>query len=161
DEVKRSIGEAANRRTGDIAAEIAEAKRAALAQWMPKLSDSTTPLNPYRVFWELNQNLPKDRAVITHDSGNVRDQIVPFYESSFPRSYLGWGNSTQLGFSLGVAMGAKLARPDTLVVHCLGDTALGMCGMDLETKVRERIPVLTVLINNGAMGGYEHYMPVA
>ncbi|MBW3540342.1 MAG: hypothetical protein KY476_08735, partial [Planctomycetes bacterium] len=36
-----------------------------------------------------------------------------------------------------------------------------MCGMDLETAVRERIPILTVLVNNGLMGGYERYIPVA
>jgi acetolactate synthase-1/2/3 large subunit len=40
----------------------------------------------------------------------------------------------------------------------LGDTAFGMCGMDFETAVRERIPILTVLINNSAMGGYEKYL---
>src|SRR5262245_44924978 len=36
-----------------------------------------------------------------------------------------------------------------------------MCGMDLETAVRERIPILTVLINNGLMGGYEKHIPYA
>jgi len=36
-----------------------------------------------------------------------------------------------------------------------------MCGLDLETAVRERIPVLTVLVNNGVMGGYERWIPVA
>src|SRR5262249_4459371 len=77
------------------------------------------------------------------------------------RGFLGWGKSTQLGSSLGFAMGAKLAAPDKLVVHFLGDTALGMCGMDLETAVRERIPILTVLVNNSLMGGHEKHIPVA
>src|SRR5262245_38190443 len=36
-----------------------------------------------------------------------------------------------------------------------------MCGMDLETAVRERIPILTVLVNNGLMGGYERHIPLA
>src|SRR5262249_7566456 len=35
------------------------------------------------------------------------------------------------------------------------------CGLDLETAVRERIPILTVLVNNGVMGGYERWIPVA
>ena len=78
-----------------------------------------------------------------------------------PRSFLGWGKSTQLGSSLGFALGAKLAAPDKLVIQFLGDTALGMCGMDLETAVRERIPILTVLVNNGLMGGYEKHIPLA
>jgi thiamine pyrophosphate-dependent acetolactate synthase large subunit-like protein len=77
------------------------------------------------------------------------------------RGFLGWGKSTQLGSSLGFAMGAKLAAPDKLVVHFLGDTALGMCGMDLETAARERIPILTALVNNGLMGGYEKHIPLA
>jgi thiamine pyrophosphate-dependent acetolactate synthase large subunit-like protein len=90
-----------------------------------------------------------------------RDQLAPFWETLIPRSYLGWGKSTQLGSSLGFALGAKLAAPDKLVIHFLGDTALGMCGMDLETAARERIPILTVLVNNGLMGGYERYIPLA
>jgi acetolactate synthase-1/2/3 large subunit len=43
----------------------------------------------------------------------------------------------------------------------MGDTAIGMCGMDLETAVREQIPILVVLLNNGTMGGYERYIPIA
>jgi acetolactate synthase-1/2/3 large subunit len=103
----------------------------------------------------------RKRAIITHDSGTPRDQLAPFWEALTPRGYLGWGKSTQLGSSLGFALGAKLAAPEKLVIHFLGDTALGMCGMDLETAVRERIPILTVLVNNGLMGGYERYIPVA
>jgi acetolactate synthase-1/2/3 large subunit len=58
-------------------------------------------------------------------------------------------------------MGAKLAAQDKLVVHFLGDTALGMCGMGLETAARERIPTLSVLVKNGLMGGYEKHIPLA
>jgi thiamine pyrophosphate-dependent acetolactate synthase large subunit-like protein len=99
--------------------------------------------------------------IVTHDSGTPRDQLAPFWESRIPRGYLGWGKSTQLGSSLGFALGAKLACPEKWVVHFLGDTALGMCGMDLETAARERIPILTLLVNNGLMGGYERNIPVA
>src|SRR4029079_18937479 len=84
-----------------------------------------------------------------------------FWETIAPRSFLGWGKSTQLGSSLGFALGAKLAFPEKLAIHFLGDTALGMCGMDLETAVRERIPILTVLVNNSLMGGYERHIPLA
>ena len=51
-----------------------------------------------------------DRAqtIVTHDSGHSRDQTIPFYEAIVPRGYLGWGNSSQLGYGLGLAMGAKL-----------------------------------------------------
>ncbi len=143
------------------AAEISAAKRAWLSEWRPKLTSDETPLNPYRVLHDLMHVVDRTRTIITHDSGTPRDQLAPFWESLTPRSFLGWGKSTQLGSSLGFAMGAKLAAPDKLVIHFLGDTALGMCGMDLETAVRERIPILTVLVNNGCMGGYERHIPIA
>jgi acetolactate synthase-1/2/3 large subunit len=101
------------------------------------------------------------QTIVTHDSGNPRDQLLPLYESPVPRGYIGWGHSTQLGFSLGCSMGAKLACPDKLVVNFMGDTAIGMVGMDIETAVREQIPILTLVLNNSAMGNYEKYIPVA
>jgi thiamine pyrophosphate-dependent acetolactate synthase large subunit-like protein len=78
-----------------------------------------------------------------------------------PRGYLGWGKSTQLGTGLGLAIGARLANPDWLSVNIMGDAAFGMVGMDFETAVRCRIPVLTIVMNNGLMGGYGEYMPDA
>jgi thiamine pyrophosphate-dependent acetolactate synthase large subunit-like protein len=141
--------------------EISEVKQAWLAEWRPLLTSNETPLNPYRVLHDLMSVVDRERTIITHDSGTPRDQLAPFWETLAPRSFLGWGKSTQLGSSLGFALGAKLARPDKLVIHFLGDTALGMCGMDLETAVRERIPILTVLLNNGLMGGYEKHIPLA
>jgi thiamine pyrophosphate-dependent acetolactate synthase large subunit-like protein len=107
------------------------------------------------------QAVDRTQTIVTHDSGNVRDVVAPFYESLSPRGYIGWGNSTQLGTSLGMAMGAKLAAPEKLVVNFLGDAAFGMCGLDIETAARMRIPILTMLINNSVMGNYESHQPVA
>jgi uncharacterized protein len=143
------------------AAEIAALKRAWLDQWQPLLDSNEVPLNPYRIIRDLANVVDRKNTIITHDSGTPRDQLAPFWESLAPRGFLGWGKSTQLGSSLGFALGAKLACPDKLVIHFLGDTALGMCGMDLETAARERIPILTVLLNNGLMGGYERHIPLA
>jgi acetolactate synthase-1/2/3 large subunit len=142
-------------------AEIRAAKEAWLAKWKAKLTSNETPINPYRVIHELAQVADRDRLILTHDSGTPRDQLTPFWETRIPRGFLGWGKSTQLGSSLGFAMGAKLACPERWAVHFLGDTALGMCGMDLETAARERIPILSLLVNNGLMGGYGRYMPIA
>ena len=58
-------------------------------------------------------------------------------------------------------MGAKLAEPDKLVVQFMGDAAFGMVGMDVETAVREQIPIVTMLLNNSAMGNYERNIPIA
>jgi acetolactate synthase-1/2/3 large subunit len=148
-------------RLNALGAEVRAAREAWRANWLPKLTSEETPINPYRVIHELTQVADRERMIVTHDSGTPRDQLAPFWESRVPRGYLGWGKSTQLGSSLGFALGAKLACPEKWVVHFLGDTALGMCGMDLETAVRERIPILTLLVNNGLMGGYERNIPIA
>ncbi|MDE2813470.1 MAG: thiamine pyrophosphate-dependent enzyme, partial [Gemmatimonadota bacterium] len=97
----------------------------------------------------------------THDSGYPRDQLVPFWRPQVPRGYMGWGKSTQLGYGLGLALGAKLAAPDKQVINIMGDAAFGMAGLDIETAVRAEIPILTVVLNNGVMTHYDHYMPYA
>ena len=55
-----------------------------------------------------------------------------------PRGYLGWGKSTQLGYGLGLALGAKLAAPEKHVINIMGDAAFGMAGLDLETAPSAR-----------------------
>ena len=66
-----------------------------------------------------------------------------------------------MGAGLGYALGAKLAAPEKTVVNLMGDTAVGMCGTDFETASRNKIGTITVIINNGAMGGYEKNIPIA
>jgi acetolactate synthase-1/2/3 large subunit len=157
EEMKRQGGQ----RSASVAPEIKAQRDGWLARWMPKLTTDERPINPYRVIFELNRVVDRARTIITHDAGTPRDQLAPFWETLIPRGFIGWGKSSQLGSSLGLALGAKLAAPDKLVIALMGDTAIGMCGMDLETAVRERIPILIVLMNNGTMGGYERYIPVA
>jgi len=143
------------------AAEVGEVRDAFRERWMPRLTSDAAPLSPYRIVWELMQVTDSDRTVVTHDAGHPRDQIVPFYETTVPRGYLGWGKSTQLGTGFGLALGARLAQPDRLAVNIMGDAAFGMIGMDVETAVRCRIPILTIVMNNGLMGGYGEWMPSA
>ena len=130
---------------------IANVKQEWLAEWMPKLTDDDSPLSPYRVIWDLLHTVDVDNTIITHDAGSPRDQLSPFWVSRTPLSYIGWGKTTQLGTGLGYAMGAKLARPDRLCINVWGDAAIGFTGMDFETAVRERIPILSILLNNFSM----------
>ena len=161
DEVKALEGENGRRGDGAVAEEIKSVKAEWLAEWMPRLTSDDVPISPYRVIWELDHGLDKANSIVTHDSGNPRDQMVPFYTVTTPRSYIGWGNSTQLGSGLGLIMGAKLAAPEKTALNLMGDTAVGMCGTDFETASRNKIGIITVIINNGAMGGYEKNIPIA
>ena len=161
EEVKRQEGEERRREKRCIAAEISTSKQAFLAEWGAKLHADEVPINPYRVITELAKAVDVAKAIVTHDSGFPRDQFVPFWEPVAPRGYLGWGKSTQLGYGLGLALGAKMAAPDKQVVNIMGDAAFGMAGMDVETGARAEIPIMTVVLNNGLMTKYSHYMPAA
>ena len=132
-----------------------------LNQWMPRLTQNTKPLSPYRVIWDLMQTVDLSNTIITHDAGSPRDQLSPFWETVTPLSYIGWGKTTQLGYGLGLAMGAKLAAPQKLCINLWGDAAIGFTGMDFETAVRERIPILSVLLNNFSMAIELKVMAVA
>jgi acetolactate synthase-1/2/3 large subunit len=145
----------------DVPARIQTLREGWLAEWLPKLTCTDTPINPYRVVWELNRMVDKSNTIITHDAGSPRDQITPFWEAIRPLSYLGWGKTTQLGYGLGLAMGAKLARPEALCINIWGDAAIGFTGMDFETAVRERIPILSILLNNFSMAIEIPIMPVS
>ncbi|MBO0834715.1 MAG: hypothetical protein J2P28_04225, partial [Actinobacteria bacterium] len=145
----------------DVPRRIAELRDAWMAEWTPKLTSDVAPISPYRVIAELNRTVDKDRTIITHDAGSPRDQMTPFWEATTPLSYIGWGKTTQLGYGLGLAMGAKLAKPDHLCINVWGDAAIGFTGMDLETAARERIAILSILFNNYSMAIEIPLMPVS
>ena len=143
------------------AREIMEVRTKWLADWAPKRDHNSAPLNPYRVLHDLWKTVDVDNTIITHDAGSPRDQLSPFWISRTPLSYLGWGKTTQLGYGLGLAMGAKLAAPDKLCINVWGDAAIGFTGMDFETAVRERIPILSILLNNFSMAIELKVMPIS
>ncbi len=151
----------AEARKTSVPAEIQSIKKAWLAEWLPKLTSNEKPITPYRVIWDLMHTVDGANTIITHDAGSPRDQISPFWESTKPLSYIGWGKTTQLGYGLGLIMGAKLACPDKLCINVMGDAAIGFTGMDFETAVRERIPILSILFNNFAMAIEVPIMPVS
>lgn len=122
-----------------------------LAEWQAKLNSAEVPMTPYRVLNEFMRVIDPADAIVTHDSGSPRDQILPFYRATTPRGYLGWGKSHQLGTGLGLAIGAKVAAPDKFCVNFMGDAAFGMTGLDFETAVRSSIPHCTIVLNNSTM----------
>ena len=149
------------RDASDVMKEIKQVREEFMAEWMPLLTSNDAPLSPYRVIWEMMHTFDMKNTIITHDAGSPRDQISPFWVSTEPLSYIGWGKTTQLGMGLGLAMGAKLAKPDKLCVNFWGDAAIGFTGMDFETAVRERIPILSCLMNNYSMAIELKVMPIS
>jgi thiamine pyrophosphate-dependent acetolactate synthase large subunit-like protein len=160
-EVKDRLKSQPRGRAAGVTAEIKSINSAWLEQWMPKLTSNSSPLNPYRVIWDLLHTVDVANTIITHDAGSPRDQLSPFWQSTEPMTYIGWGKTTQLGTGLGMAMGAKLAKPDKLCINVWGDAAIGFTGMDIESAVRERLPIMSVLLNNYSMAMELPVMPVS
>jgi acetolactate synthase I/II/III large subunit len=133
------------------AGEIVDERKAWLARWEAKLHSRETPITPYHVMSEFMRVIDPAAAIVTHDSGSPRDQLLPFYQATTPRGYLGWGKSHQLGTGLGLAIGAKVAAPEKFCVNFMGDAAFGMTGLDFETAVRAGVPHLTIVLNNATM----------
>jgi thiamine pyrophosphate-dependent acetolactate synthase large subunit-like protein len=151
EEVRSRLKSKPHGRDGKIIREVADLREEWMGTWMPRLTSNQSPLTPYRVIWDLLNTVDVANTIVTHDSGSPRDQIVPFWRCKTPRSYIGWGKSTQLGYGLGLAMGAKLAAPDKLCINVWGDAAIGFTGMDLETAARSNMPILSILFNNFVM----------
>ena len=159
DAVKGLIGD--NGRKTGATERVKAAKDEWWASWMPYLTNDSKPISPYRVIWELDQNLDRENSIVTHDAGAPRDQIAPFYTATSPHSYVGWGKTTHLGASIPLMIGAKKAMPERMCVAFMGDAAFGMSGLDMETAARAELPITVVLLNNGIMATYPGGTPTA
>jgi len=160
-EVGRQKGPGGGNALASLKEEVAAGKKAWLDEWAKFLDSDEMPLNQYRVIRDLMRTLDRDNVIMTHDSGSPREQMIPFWETTAAGSYMGWGKSTQLGYGLGITMGAKLAAPKKLCINVMGDAAIGMTGMDIETAARNRIAILTIVFNNGVMGAERDVLKIS
>src|SRR2546423_3021560 len=160
-EVARQNAGGGAKALASLQADVAAAKAAWRDEWAKYLDSDEVPINQYRVIRDLMRTVDRDNVIITHDSGSPREQLIPFWEATAPGSYMGWGKSTQLGYGLGIIMGAKLAAPEKLCINVMGDAAIGMTGMDIETAARNRIAILTIVLNNGGMGAERDVLKIS
>jgi acetolactate synthase-1/2/3 large subunit len=121
-------------------------------RWMtvcePLLTSEETPINPFRVTHEFMKLVDPAQTIVLHDAGTVRGTTSQHYIAPKPRSFLGFGVQSAMGWSLGAALGAKKAHPDKLVTAFIGEEALNETAMDIETSVRNNAPILLVVKNN-------------
>jgi acetolactate synthase-1/2/3 large subunit len=160
-EIGRQKGPGGGNALASLKEEVAAGKKAWLDEWAKFLNSDETPLNQYRVIRDMMRTFDRDNVIMTHDSGSPREQMIPFWETTAAGSYMGWGKSTQLGYGLGITLGAKLAAPNKLCVNVMGDASFGMTGMDIETAARNRIAILTVVFNNGVMGAERDVLKIS
>ncbi|MHB8756758.1 MAG: thiamine pyrophosphate-binding protein [Bacillota bacterium] len=139
------------KRRATAEAEIATIKAKWRADWQSRLTSDEVPINPYRVTHEVMSLLKPEETILMHDAGTVRAYVAQHYLSDGPRSFIGFGGNSAMGWSVPAAIGAKLARPDKVVVDFVGDGSFGMTGMEVETAARYKVKVIYMLINNGVL----------
>ena len=109
------------------------------------------PLHPARVATDLRQVLPRDGAVVV-DSGAHRAFFAHYFKAYGPRTYFTAAGLGPMGWAIGAAIGVKAALPGRSVACVTGDGCMLMHGMEVATAARYGLPVLYVVINNGALG---------
>jgi thiamine pyrophosphate-dependent acetolactate synthase large subunit-like protein len=123
-EVRKQAGSHGRAKNEALLNQIKSLKDQKAQKYKDAIESNEKPINPYRVYVELMHTLDRNNSTVTHDAGNTRDQLSTIYEPLIPRGFIGWGNCSSLGFTLGAAMGAKLAYPERQVVDVTGDAGI-------------------------------------
>jgi acetolactate synthase-1/2/3 large subunit len=121
------------------------------------MTADTDPVKPARIYGELRRVLAPD-AVTIGDGGDFVSYAGRYLEPSMPGTWLDPGPYGCLGTGMGYAMGARITYPDRQVCVLMGDGAAGFSLMDVESLVRQKLPVVIVVGNNGIWGLEKHPM---
>lgn len=121
--------------------------------------DTTTPLNYYTVFHHVQEILPKN-CMIVSEGANTMDIGRTMLLNDLPRHRLDAGTFGTMGVGLGFAIAAALYcrqyEPTKKVICVEGDSAFGFSGMEIETMVRYKLPIVIIIVNNsGIYSGVE------
>jgi acetolactate synthase-1/2/3 large subunit len=113
--------------------------------------DDGKGLKPWKVLKTIRSVLPRD-AIVTTGVGAHQMWAGVFWESYAPRTFISSGGMGTMGFGLPAAIGAKVARPDKVVLDLDGDGSFIMTMNNLGTAVDEDIPVIVVVFDNRTLG---------
>ncbi len=115
-------------------------------------ADDTAPMNYYRAFRDIKEAIPRD-AIIVSEGANTMDIGRTQLNNAEPRTRLDAGSYGTMGVGFGFAVAAAVVQSDRPVVSVSGDSAFGFSGMELETICRYQLPITTIVLNNGGIGG--------
>jgi 2-hydroxyacyl-CoA lyase 1 len=130
-------------------AEKIEANRVAMESMA---ADDSAPMNYYRAFRDIKEAIPRD-AIIVSEGANTMDIGRTQLNNYEPRTRLDAGSYGTMGVGFGFAVAAAVVQKDRPVVSVSGDSAFGFSGMELETICRHNLPITTIVLNNGGIGG--------
>ena len=105
---------------------------------------------PYIV--EQVYKMTKGEAIMVTEVGQHQMWTAQYYRYAKPRTLLTSGGLGTMGYGLGAAIGAQVANPDKQVVNIAGDGCFRMNMNEVATAVREKLPLIQVVINNHVLG---------
>ena len=140
-----------------IASINAELERKAVDQneWM---ASDEAPMNYYRPLKEINDRMPRDAVFVTEGENTmaIARQVIQSYE---PRSRLDAGTWGTMGVGPGFALAAQAVNPGKRVIALEGDAAFGFGPMEVETALRNKLPITWIIFNNNGIGGGPDELP--
>jgi thiamine pyrophosphate-dependent acetolactate synthase large subunit-like protein len=119
-------------------------------------ANTARTLDPRSLAMELERLLPRDRNLVV-DGGNFLG-VVPYLSVPDPGHFKMIGEFASIGLGFGAALGVTKARPDKTTVLVVGDGGFLMTMGELETVVREDLPMVIVLMNDCAYGAELHFL---
>jgi acetolactate synthase I/II/III large subunit len=109
------------------------------------------PIHPAAAVATLRKTFPRDGIVLV-DSGAHRAFAGHYWSAYAPRTYISATNLGPMGWAIAAAVGVQCARPDRRVAVFTGDGCMQMHGIEIQTAARYRLPIIYVVLNNGALG---------
>lgn len=134
-----------------LAKEIATARTAFIARNRVHATSGAYPMRPERILADVREALPRD-ALITTDVGWNKNGVGQQFAILEPGTIFTPGGYATMGFGAPAALGAKIARPDRVVVALVGDGGFGQNPAMLATAAEQNVAVVWVIMNNGAYG---------
>lgn len=131
--------------------EVRDEERRRLAEAAAGMESDAVPIHPQRLAREIRDFLDPD-AVVVGDGGDIVGISASIVHPRGPGQWLDPGPFGCLGVGPGFAIAAKLARPDAQVLVIYGDGSFGLNAMEYESAVRQGIPFVGVIGNDGAWG---------
>jgi sulfoacetaldehyde acetyltransferase len=120
-------------------------------RWSVEVSAQSSHMHPREMLRELERAMP-DGAMVSTDIGNICSVSNSYLRFDRPRSMFAAMSFGNCGYAFPTIVGAKVAAPDRPAIAYVGDGAWGMSFGELQTCVRENIPVTAVVFNNGQWG---------
>jgi acetolactate synthase I/II/III large subunit len=121
----------------------------------PEGTSDAAPLLPQRIIREL-QAAVDDNALICCDAGENRIFMTHYFQTKAQGTFIQSAGIGAMGYAIPAALGAKLVHPDRQVLAVCGDGGFGMTMNGLMTALEEKIPIVTVVFNNSALGWVKH-----